>query len=173
MRRFLPWLLVLCAACTPLAPTDATGPAPAAATVVAPDDATRGVVERVVDGDTLIADVAGERERIRLLRIDAPEAARDGDPAECLAEAATAALANLLPPGTTVTLATDVERRDRFGRLLAHLWVGDVWVNGALLDAGLVQVLTIPPNVAYDDEVRAAQAAAREAEAGLWDPAAC
>ncbi len=172
MRRLLPLVLLLVVACTPLQPTS-DGGGVAAATVPTPDDATPGVVERVVDGDTLIAEVAGERERVRLLRIDAPEAARDGDPAECLADAATAALADLTPPGTTVALATDVERRDRFGRLLAHVWVDDVWVNGALLDAGLVQVLTIPPNVAYDDEVRAAQAAARDAGAGLWDPTAC
>lgn len=171
MRRLLPWLLLATVACTPLPTTTGVGSGPAA--VPAPDDAVPGVVERVVDGDTLIAEVRGERERVRLLRIDAPEVARDGDPAECLADAATAALADLVPPGTTVRLATDVEQRDRFGRLLAHLWVDDVWVNGALLDAGLVQVLTIPPNVAYDDEVRAAQAAARDAAAGLWDPEAC
>jgi micrococcal nuclease len=131
------------------------------------------VVERVVDGDTVIAEVAGARERIRLLRIDAPEAARDGEPAECLADHATAALERLLPPGAEADLALDVERRDRFGRLLAHVWVDDTWVNGVLLEAGLVQVLTIPPNVGYDDEVRAAATRAREAGVGLWDPAAC
>ncbi len=171
MRRLLPWLLLVCVACTPLTTAPAT--TTDAAGVPAPADAVPAVVERVVDGDTLVAEVDGERERVRLLRIDAPEAARDGDPAECLADAATAALEDLVPPGSTVELATDVERRDRFGRLLAHVWVDGTWVNGALLEAGLVQVLTIPPNVAYDDEVRAAQADAREAAAGLWDPAAC
>ena len=167
MRRRLPLVAVVAlAACTVPAEDPAGPPAPPASVV-------RGEVERVVDGDTLVAEVGGERERIRLLRIDAPEAARDGAPAECLADAATAALEELVPPGTTVLLAADVERRDRFGRLLAHVWVDDTWVNGAMLEAGLVQVLTIPPNVAYDEEVLAAQAAAREADRGLWDPAAC
>lgn len=169
-RRLLAALAVALAACAvPEVPDTAdvaTGPTP-------PTDAVVGVVERVVDGDTLIATVGGQRERIRLLRIDAPEVARDGDPGECLADAATAALEELTPPGARIDLATDVERRDRFDRLLAHVWIGDTWVNGALLDAGLVQVLTIPPNVAYDDEVRTAQTAARDAGRGLWDPDAC
>lgn len=171
MTRLLPIALtVLLTACTPLAPRTSTD---ATASVQPPETATPGIVERVVDGDTLIAEVAGERERIRLLRIDAPEVARDGQPGECLAEAATAALTDLVPAGTTVDLATDVEQRDRFGRLLAHVWVDDTWVNGALLGTGMAQVLTIPPNVAHDDEVLAAQAAARDARLGLWDPAAC
>ena len=172
MRRLLvpAAVLVALAACAP--PGDGTS-TDGASTVAVPDDATIGVVERVVDGDTLVADVGGERERVRLLRIDAPEVARDGQPGECLADAATTGLERLTPPGSQIALATDAERRDRFGRLLAHVWVDGTWVNGALLDAGLAQVLTIPPNVAYDDAVLAAQAAARAAERGLWDPAAC
>lgn len=160
---------LLLAACAPPGVT-ATPPTVA---VMAPDDAVSGTVERVVDGDTVIVGVAGERERVRLLRIDTPEAARGGDPAECLADAATAALTELLPAGAEVELATDVEVRDRYGRLLAHLWVDDTWVNGAMLEAGYADVITFPPNVAHDDEVRAAVQRARDAEAGLWDPAAC
>lgn len=37
-------------------------------------------VERVVDGDTLVVDVQGQRERVRVLGIDAPEVGRDGHP---------------------------------------------------------------------------------------------
>lgn len=161
--------LVLLAGCAPL---EVAPPAPVGAVPV-PAGAEAGVVERVVDGDTLIAEVDGERERIRLLRIDAPEVARDGEPGECLGDAATAALEALLPAGATIQLATDVEVRDRFGRLLAHVWVDGTWVNGTMLDTGYADVLTIPPNVAHDDEVRAAAAAARRDEVGLWDPARC
>lgn len=171
MRRLLTAALVVLTACAPLD----TAPAPAAdvGAVVVPADASSGVVERVVDGDTLIAEVDGERERIRLLRIDAPEVARDGDPGECLGDAATAALTELLPPGARIDLATDVEVRDRYGRLLAHVWVDGTWVNGTMLATGFADVLTIPPNVAHDDEVRAAAADARRGAVGLWDPSRC
>lgn len=173
MRRLLSALagLVLLAGCT--LPEYETGPGVVTSDLPVPTGAVPAVVERVVDGDTLVADVRGERERVRLLRIDTPELSREGQPAECLAEAATAALEELVPPGTPVLLATDVEVRDRFDRLLAHVWVDGTWVNGAMLRAGWADQLTIPPNVAHDEEVRAAVAAARAEEVGLWDPAAC
>lgn len=172
MTHRLGLLLLVTLAVTACAQLTSTAP-PSTVAVVAPDDAMAGTVERVVDGDTVIVEVAGERERVRLLRIDTPEAARDGGPAECLADAATAALAELLPAGAPVELATDVEVRDRYGRLLAHLWANGTWVNGAMLEAGYADVITFPPNVAHDDEVRAAVQRARDAEAGLWDPGAC
>lgn len=159
-------LVVALTACTPTVPT-------AAPAVAVPGDGLMATVERVVDGDTVVVDVDGSRERVRLLRIDTPELSRDGAPAECLAEAATDALAALLPPGAGVLLVTDVEERDRFGRLLAHVWVDETWVNGAMLRGGWAQLLTIPPNVALDDEVRDAVAAARAQGVGLWDPTAC
>lgn len=138
-----------------------------------PGDAVLGEVERVVDGDTAVVLVDGDRERVRLLRIDTPELARDGAPAECLAAEATAALESLLPVGEPVLLATDVEARDRFGRLLAHVWTADTWVNAEMLRRGVAQVVTFPPNTAFGDEVLAAQRAARDAGVGLWDADAC
>ncbi|MFJ4761298.1 thermonuclease family protein [Kocuria marina] len=54
-------------------------------------------VERVVDGDTLDATIAGKSTRVRLLNINTPEVARDGQPGECLADEATAKLEDLLP----------------------------------------------------------------------------
>lgn len=153
----------------PVAPTTA----PAAADAPPPDTAVAAVVDRVVDGDTVVLTVDGERERARLLRIDTPEAARDGAPAECLAGEATRALERLLPPGGTVLVATDVETRDRYGRLLVHVWRGDTWVNARMLRDGWAQVVTFPPNTAYDAEVLAAQESARRDGAGLWAPGAC
>ena len=138
-----------------------------------PGDAVIGEVERVVDGDTVVVEVDGERERVRLLRIDTPELARDGEDAECLAEEATDALEALLRPGEPVLLATDVEARDQYGRLLAHVWTRATWVNAQMLRDGWAQVVTFPPNTAYDDQVLAAQRSAVEAGVGLWDEAAC
>lgn len=142
--------------------------------VGAPNDTRGAQVERVVDGDTVVVRIDGERERVRLLRIDTPELARDDRPAECLADRAAAALRALLPAGTTVELATDVEARDRFGRLLAHVWDADGrWVNGRMLRDGYASVVTFPPNTAFDDEVLALQQAARDERLGLWADDVC
>jgi len=89
----------------------------------------RAVVVRVCDGDTVVVDIPefpdiiGKSIRIRLAGVDAPEL-RDPDPAlRRAAQAAKAAMAALLPPGTDVTLQNI--RRDKYFRLDADIRVGD------------------------------------------------
>jgi len=68
-----------------------------------------------------------------------------------------------------VRLEFDVERRDRYGRLLAHLRRGDgVWVNHAMVRGGYAVVLVYPPNVRGVEVLREAAVAARDESAGLW-----
>lgn len=146
-------------------------------------DSFTGVVTRISDGDTLRVDIRdpgrtdlepGENVRVRLLRIDTPELARGGQPAECLAEEAAAHLATLAPVGTLLTLAYDVQRRDQYGRELAHAWLPDgTWLNGRMLEDGYAVLVTFPPNVAYTEEALEAQRLAREAPRGFWDPVRC
>lgn len=133
--------------------------------------AAEAEVVEVVDGDTLeVRTAAGRVERVRLVGIDTPESVAPDRPVECHGPEASAALAELLPPGTTVRLERDVEARDRFGRLLAYVFrqPDGLLVNEALAAAGEADVLAIPPNTAYDDRVAAAVAGARASGAGLW-----
>lgn len=142
-----------------------------------------GVVTRISDGDTLRVDVRdpgtsglspGQNVRVRLLRIDTRELARDGRPAECLADQAAAHLESLAPVGAELTLAYDVVRRDRFGRELAHAWLADgTWLNGRMLEDGFAMMMTLPPNVAFTHEAQMAQQVGRAAGRGFWDPARC
>ena len=78
----------------------------------------RGTVTQVVDGDTLDVQIGSRRERIRVLGIDTPE---NG---VCYANAATAA-ATRLADGQRVVLRGDPtqDTRDRYGRLLAYVWL--------------------------------------------------
>lgn len=169
-------LLVGCAGATPT--TDGAGPAATGLLPVPTAGTWTGTVDHVSDGDTLWLVVddpgptthrAGDEVKVRLLRIDTPELGRDGQPAECLAEAARDHLRALLPDGTPVTAVHDTEERDQYGRDLAHLWRDDgLWVNGAMLRDGYATVVTFPPNVAHDDAVHRLEAAARADGAGLW-----
>jgi micrococcal nuclease len=128
------------------------------------------VVQRVVDGDTIVVSIAGRDERVRLIGVDTPESVDPRTPVQCFGKEASNFTTQLLPPGTVVRLERDVEARDRFDRLLAYVYrVSDgLFVNFELVRAGYAQVLTIPPNVAYAEEFRVAAAAAREAGTGLW-----
>lgn len=132
-----------------------------------------GVVQRVVDGDTIDVDIGGRRERVRLLGIDTPEVAHDDEPAECFGPEAAAFTTGLLSPDTEVRLVRDVVGRDDYGRLLAYVYrrADDVFVNVEIVASGHARPLTIAPNAAHAaDFVRAAHAA-HAAGVGLW--AAC
>lgn len=125
------------------------------------------VVERVVDGDTI---VVGGGERVRLIGIDTPESVDPRRPVECLGEEAAEVTESLLPPGTGVRLVFDVERVDRYDRTLAYAYRLDdgLFVNLELVERGYAQPSTFPPNVEHADELVEAAAAAREAGSGLW-----
>ncbi|HEX7052019.1 MAG TPA: thermonuclease family protein [Longimicrobiales bacterium] len=119
------------------------------------------VIARVVDGDTL---ACRNGERIRLLLIDAPE--MDQGP---FGHIATWALQDLAAAGDSVDLEFDVERRDRYGRILAYAYLPDGrMVNEALVRQGYAVMLVYPPNVKHVERMRAAAVAARVAAEGLW-----
>lgn len=128
-----------------------------------------GRVERVVDGDTVALIIDGRAEKVRLLNINTPETVDPRRPVEEYGREASAFLKSLLRPGTRVRLRPDVEERDRYGRLLLHLYLEDgTWVNALLVRAGYAQVMTVPPNVAAADFFRELQARAQRERTGLW-----
>lgn len=122
---------------------------------------TAATVRRVVDGDTLDLD---DGTRVRILGIDAPEA---GDAPECGGAEATEFLAGMLT-GRRVALSFDTECFDRYGRLLAHVRVGDESIGLALLDRGLACPAFVPPNLAHREAFAHAAQVARARGLGLW-----
>jgi len=135
-----------------------------------PTAETTGVVERVIDGDTLDIAFGENSVRVRLIGIDTPEFGRDGDPDECWAHEATAALEQMLPAGTRVHVVRDVVARDHYDRLLVYLFTttDNLFVNEELVTRGHARVLEIKPNTAYLSELRDAAAFARRSNLGLW-----
>ena len=126
-------------------------------------------VLRVVDGDTIIARVAGRRERIRYIGIDTPESVKPDTPVQCFALAASRRNKRLIG-GRKVTLRFDVERRDRYGRLLAYVYrdPDGLFVNADLVRGGYAVPMTIPPNVRHSAEFARLAREARRAGRGLW-----
>ncbi len=127
-------------------------------------------VERVVDGDTIIVDLNGTRERVRLLGIDTPESVAETRPDQCYGEEASTHLKSLLPEGSEVTLIRDEEARDQYERLLAYVVRSSdqLFVNLDLLEQGFAGVLIYPPNDHYENLFTTAEAEAADAGVGLW-----
>ncbi|WP_139215137.1 thermonuclease family protein [Oceanisphaera psychrotolerans] len=105
-------------------------------------------VRQVIDGDTVILQ---DGRVIRFIGVDTPELNTHGKlPAEPGAEAARRWLLNKIPVGSRLKLVFGVERRDDYGRWLAHplTMSGDLLVT-RMLALGLGPLLLIPPNDDY------------------------
>jgi len=120
-------------------------------------------VTKVTDGDTIRL---GELGSVRLIGIDTPEVYGE---VECFGREASRLAARLMPLGTRVRYRVGVEERDRYGRLLAYVWLPDGrMLNRVMIDKGYAHPLTIPPNVEFADLFRAGARSARRAGLGLW-----
>ncbi len=141
------------------------------------------VVVKVYDGDTFKCRLkSGEEVKVRLIGVDTPEsrknrkayrdARRSGMDIEEIIEMGRKAsrfTKKLIPPGTTVYLETDVQLHDRYGRLLAYVYLPDGrMLNEVLLEEGYATVYTVPPNVKYAERFRKLQRKAMELGKGLW-----
>lgn len=136
-----------------------------------PSDAIRSQVTYVYDGDTLYLQPAGtttraEEIKVRLIGIDTPELLPD---VECFGTEARDHLRTLVPKGSSVWIASDVDEFDQYGRSLLYVWTEDgTSVNLDLVENGYATALRIAPSDTYWQQFERAQNDARVANAGLW-----
>jgi micrococcal nuclease len=130
-------------------------------------EAVRAEVVDVVDGDTIEVAIDGEVEDVRYIGVDTPESVTPGVPVECFGKAASRENERLVA-GESVRLVFDAERRDRYGRLLAYVHVGDVFVNAELVEGGFARTLEIEPNTSRAERLGRLEAAAGREGLGLW-----
>lgn len=135
------------------------------------DGSGEGTVVRVIDGDTLVAVVAGEETTIRLLNIDTPETKHPDLPVQCLGPEATDFLAERLPAGTEIELEYDEERLDRYDRTLAGVYESGSLVNAEIAAEGLGVPVYFEPNDRFLPEVEEAAATAQSEGLGLFSAA--
>jgi micrococcal nuclease len=126
-----------------------------------------GAVVRVVDGDTIHVRLAERVEKVRYIGVNSPEVHHPTKGEEPGGREA-AAVNHALVAGRRVRLELDVRTRDRYGRLLAYVWLGDTMVNAELVRRGYAQVMTVPPNVRHQALFIQLQREARAAGRGLW-----
>jgi len=139
---------------------------------------TNILVKRVVDGDTLVLESG---ERVRLIGIDTPEM-HDSDKLSRDSKRSQQSTSEIkemgrksyeftrkLVEGKTVSLEFDVERYDRYKRLLAYVYLKDgTFINAEIVKEGYASLMTYPPNVKYSDLFLKLYRQARENKRGLW-----
>ena len=110
----------------------------------------------MVDGDTFKAKVQGAVMDFRLQAVDAPEREQP------YGAEATSELAKLVRGRKLIFVFDDV---DRYGRIVARVWVGNVDVNREMISRGAAW---FGSEYASDDELYHAEQQARDAKRGLW-----
>jgi endonuclease YncB( thermonuclease family) len=128
-----------------------------------PPDRERGRVIRVVDGDTLHVEFRGRDETVRLLRVNTPERGRPGY------DESTEALRELID---TARIDLEFEKpthaeRDRYGRLLAYVFLGERNINIEMVRLGWSRFWTQYGEGRYAEEFRKAESEARAGSRGL------
>ena len=166
-------------------------------------------VERVIDGDTIVVTTPeGKSETVHLIGIDAPESepndkakrdaerlGKDLETINKMGQDATEFVKGLKLEGKEVKLKFDVQERDKYGRLLAYVYLNEIYLpdyaredisktprymyyeetdlyymlNAFLVKYGYATPITIPPNVKYADLFKELYEEAREQKRGLWE----
>ena len=131
--------------------------------------ALEGVVQRVIDGDTIELD---NGMRVRYIGVDTPELRRriNGQwtyRPQRLAEEAREFNQRLVE-GKRVRLEYDEEHIDRYQRELAYIYVGDLFVNAELIRSGYARVVLHPPNLKYSTLFLRLQQEAKNQQKGVW-----
>ncbi len=122
-------------------------------------------VTRVVDGDTLVLQ---NDERVRLIGVDTPETKHPTKPVEPFGPEASSFTKRAVE-GKVVQLKFDREKRDRYQRLLAYVYLDDWCLNEEIIRAGYSKCITRYP---FDRSMKArfklAEDEARSSGRGLW-----
>ena len=129
----------------------------------------RGLVTKVVDGDTIGLE---DGRTVRFVGMDTPETVDPRRPVGCFGKEASNETKALLS-GKVVILQKDVSDTDKYGRILRYVFLplenGEtLFVNDYLVREGFAKVYTYPPDVKFDNQFREAEKEARENKRGLW-----
>ncbi|MDP3965603.1 MAG: thermonuclease family protein [bacterium] len=143
-------------------------------------------VIKVVDGDTIVVEINGKNETIRLIGLDTPETVDPRKPVQCFGEEASKKAKEILA-GKSVQIEMDASQgeRDKYGRLLAYIFLEDgTSFNKLMIAEGFGHEYTYNPSTGadaypiglpykYQEEFKQAEKTARENQKGLWADAAC
>ena len=127
----------------------------------------KATVKWVYDGDTVLLT---DKRKIRLIGIDTPEVRHHKQKRQAFSGEAREALRELLKRDNYhVLLRFGPEEKDRYARILAHVFTrGGINISEWLLERGLAQTLSIPPNVLLANCYKRAEVFAQKKSLNIW-----
>ncbi len=132
-------------------------------------------VVKVVDGDTVTVEKDGTNVTLRLIGLDTPETVDPRKPVQCFGKEASDKAKELLT-NSSIAIETDDSQGtyDKYDRLLAYIYLQDgTNFNAYMIEQGYGHEYTYDLPYKYQTAFRAAQARAKLAQKGLWNPDVC
>jgi len=122
-------------------------------------------VKRVIDGDTIELENGS---KVRLIGVNTPETTHPSKGVEYYGKEASNFTRRMVE-GKQIQIMFDIQRVDRYGRLLAYVFLDDsTFLNAELLKQGYAKISTYPPNIKYVEKFKQLEQEARENARGLW-----
>jgi micrococcal nuclease len=130
---------------------------------IPPQTPERGIVSKVIDGDTIDVVIGNKTFPVRYIGMDTLEMSTGG-PMAMKAKVQNEALVY----GKTVALYRDRSETDRYDRLLRYVMVGDLFINYDLIKTGYAEAKSYSPDTTCDPYFKVAEQEAQLAGLGLW-----
>jgi micrococcal nuclease len=126
-------------------------------------------VAQVVDGDTIRIFVDDNIATIRMLGINTPETVDPRKQPECYGKEASTENKKLLTDAfVTLDFSPKREVKDKYGRFLAYVYKGDIFVNEYLLQNGFAREYTVGKPYSEQKEFKKLAEQAKAEKIGLW-----
>lgn len=129
-------------------------------------DSTSVELIACVDGDTAQLSIAGKKERVRFIAVDAPELSTNDFYAKEAADYTCKALKNANQ--IKVEYDPKAHERDKFDRIIAWIYVDDVLLQSSLVEGGYAKVRYIYDDYLYVNNLNRLQAVAKKNFVGVW-----
>ncbi|MBU2658998.1 thermonuclease family protein [Bacillus cabrialesii] len=126
-------------------------------------------LDRAVDGDTIKVSYNGNVDTVRYLLIDTPETKKPNSCVQPYGEDASKRNKELVNSGKLQLEFDKGDRRDKYGRLLAYVYVDGKSVEETLLQEGLARVAYVyEPNTRYIEQYRKDEQEAKTEKLSIW-----
>lgn len=129
----------------------------------------QATVVEIVDGDTIKIDYHGKIEKLRMIGIDTPESVHPNKKKNTKQGKTASNFTKQELLNKKIEVEFDVQKRDKYGRLLGYVYVDGKMYNKTLLEEGYARLATYPPNVRYVDDFKEIQKQAQQNKKGFWN----
>lgn len=140
----------------------------------APEGLPYYYVISVTDGDTIRVNYNGRSTPVRMIGIDTPETVHPNKPVECYGpESSEYARRHLSNKSVQLEFDNSQGMTDKYGRLLAYVYVDGVSYNFHAIKDGYAYEYTYNSAYKYQKEFMFAESEAESENRGLWSPSTC